>query len=260
MFPLALLLLPGLLAPMQGTAAVVEIHGGIGEAVDAQDTVELLQAADAEYDAVIIDIDSPGGTTVDSHELVRTISGMKSPAVALIRNSGTSGAYWVAAACDRIVADELSFVGSIGAFMTFVSVEELTERYGVRVVTTAHPGNKSFGSPFRDLSPAEQRHAQALTESAAGYFNESMTGLRPGAAAYFDGLPYLARDAPELVDTYGGFQLAKEEAEELAGRKLKIERIRQPQSFRGLLRDAIGLRADAPFNLFELLFQVPYDV
>lgn len=259
MLPL-LLLLPGLLFPGGGTAAVVELDGALGEGVDVQETVELLRTVDAQYDAVILEIDSPGGTTVDSHQLVRAVSAMESPTVALVRNSATSGAYWVAASADRIVADELSFVGSIGAFMTFVSVDELADRYGVRVVTTAYPDNKSFGSPFSGMSPADRRHAEALTQSAADYFNASLRELRPQAVAYFDGLPYLARDAPGLVDSYGGIEEAREEAESLAGRSLELERVEQPQNLRGLLRDMAGLRADAPLDLFKLLFQVAYDV
>ena len=254
-----LLLFPALIWPGTGTVAVIEIHGSIGEDASARDVVDILDSLEG-HDAVILDIDSPGGSTVDSHEIVRAVSRLGIPKVALVRGSATSGAYWVAAATDHIVADELSFVGSLGALMSFLSVEGLARKYGVSAEVITYPGNKSFGSVFRDLTPQEREYAERLTKSAAEYLNSSISELRPSAARYFTGYPFLARDAPELVDSYGGFREAVRVAEELSGKRLRPEFISPQKGIRELFREAIGLRADAPFNFFKLAFQLPYYV
>ncbi len=242
---LSLLLIPTLLS--QGTLAVIELHGTLGQDISLSDIRDRVEGLD--YDAILLDIDSPGGTSVDSHELVRWVRSQDVPVVALVRNSATSGAYWVAASADYVVADELSLVGGMGAMMNFLSFEGLASRYGISSEVLAYPGNKSAGSPFRSLSPGERAYFENMTLSAGEYFRSSLEELRPRALAYFDGYPHLAKDAPGLVDEYGGFDAAVAAAERLSGRKLKPTTIRK-RGFPGIL----GLLPDLRSVSYNLLY------
>jgi len=259
MLPL-LLLLPGFFSGLiSEPVAVVEIHGFIGSDVIADDVVQTLEAIETgEYAAVILDIDSPGGSAVDSHKIVKALEKMTKPKVAVIGNAAVSGAYWVAAACDHIVSDELSFVGSIGATTQFFSVEGLAERYGVIAETIAYPENKAFGNIFKNMTPDERDYAQGMAESAGRYFQESVLAFRPEVSPYVDGLPYVAYKAPEMVDKFGGFNEAVAAAETLTGTNLDPEILASDTGIFGMIKKFSGLRSKGPFNLLELVFQVPY--
>lgn len=259
MLPL-LLLLPGFFSGLiSEPVAVVEIQGFIGGDVFADEIVQTLEAIEiGEYAAVILDIDSPGGSAVDSHRIVTALKKMTKPKIALIGNAAVSGAYWVAAACDYIVADELSFVGSVGATTQFFSVEGLAEKYGVIAETIAYPENKAFGTIFKNMTPDERAYAQGMAESAGRYFQESVLALRPEVAPYVDGLPYIAYKAPEMTDEFGGFRDAVAAAETLTGTNLDPEIIASYTGFFDMIKKFSGLRSKGPFNLLELVFKVPY--
>lgn len=253
-----LLLLPGLFSELMAEpAAVVEIHGLIGSDVDADEIVATLEGLEG-YSALILDIDSPGGSAVDSHKIVKAVRELGIPKVALIGNSATSGAYWIAAACDQIVADELSFVGSIGATTRFINIEGLAEKLGASVDLISYPENKSFGNPFRDMTPEEAAYAERMVEAAGSYFQESIVELRPESVGYVDGLPYIAYDAPQLVDGFGGFSEALAAAEEMAGTKLEPEYFLPDTGLMDFLKNFMGLRAESPLDFFELVFKIPY--
>ena len=70
-------------------------------------------------------LNSPGGTPFASKEIAMSIENMDKPAIAWVREYAASGAYWIASACDEIVADELSTVGSIGAMSIRPDISEL---------------------------------------------------------------------------------------------------------------------------------------
>ncbi len=199
--------------------AIIDIHGTIGEQVKAADVIEALQEVEENpaYAGVILDINSGGGSAVESHEIVRYLLKMKKPCVARVGDIATSGAYWIASACDAVVADELSVVGAIGALSIYPKVNRALSRLGVDVVEVSYPENKSFGSPFLNLSSWEEEHAKRLVQSAGAYFKQEILELRPNIGNYTTGLPYLAKDAPELVDYFGGLEKAKEVIEKIAG-------------------------------------------
>jgi len=238
--------------PIFGKVALLKIEGEIGRDIKASDIVEALDSIDKDpfYVAVIIDINSGGGSAVQSHEIVRALERFEKPKIAKIEDIGTSGAYWIASACDYIVADELSIVGGIGASSIFFSPQELMKKLGVEVYEISYPQNKSFGSPF--FNKTFLPHAKKLVESAGEYFIREVAKRKPGAEKYLTGLPYLAKDAPELVDEYGGIKEALEKARELSGAKrAEIEEIEIKRSFRSIIKELLSSR-----TIFRLLFKI----
>ena len=85
--------------------AVIPIKGEIGA---SDDLIKQIKKADkdAVVKGIILEIDSPGGAVLPSKEIADAVKAAKKPTVAWIRGAGASGAYWIASAADKIVADE----------------------------------------------------------------------------------------------------------------------------------------------------------
>lgn len=89
--------------------------------------------ADENIDAVILIIDSPGGTVDGTIDLVNTIKLFSKPIVALIDGYATSAAYWIASATDKIYAmNDFATVGSIGVMLSFADVQPYYEKLGYK--------------------------------------------------------------------------------------------------------------------------------
>jgi len=95
---------------------------------DLQEIEESPEYADVK--AVLIEIDSYGGSPVASEELANIIKDYKLPVIAMVREGATSGAYWIASATDRIFASKLSDIGSIGVTMSYLDDSKLNEKEG----------------------------------------------------------------------------------------------------------------------------------
>jgi len=224
--------------PFFGKIAVVKLHGEIGGDVKAEDIVDVLEEIDRNpfYVAVVLDIDSGGGSAVEAHEIVKALDSLGKPKIARIGDMGASGAYWIATACDYIVADELSIVGSVGASSIFYSPQKLAEKLGVEVYEVVYPQNKSFGSLL--FNATFLPYAREMVKSAGEYFVRDVLSRRPQTKPYLTGLPYLAKDAPELVDAYGGMKEAIEKAKELSNaRHAEVEYIEPRRGLKSVLEE-----------------------
>ena len=112
---------------------IVEIYGDIGLTEDpdyistsALNVIQQIEALDANSSikGILLDIDSGGGKTEDSESIMLAVQRTSKPVVAIIRGSGASGAYMIASTADRIYAERMSDIGSIG--VTPVSYTHLT--------------------------------------------------------------------------------------------------------------------------------------
>lgn len=218
---------------------VVEVEGMINSHEQAgvwgsrpsmvADLKEVLTVAadDADIKAVVIRVNSPGGTVTASdilhHEVLAFKEKRQIPVVASIMDLGTSGGYYVAAAADKIVAHPSSVTGSIGVIMLTINASGLLEKIGVEATAIASGPKKDMGSPFRPMTPEERRvfqgvidgfYDQFLTVVDAGRPQLSKEQVRPLA----DGRIYSGEQAKELglVDEVGylddAIELAKKEA------------------------------------------------
>lgn len=107
--------------------------------------------------ALIVEINSPGGAVVASKEIADAVKAMPMPTVAWIRDCGASGAYWVASACRRIVADQCSTIGSIGVLSPHLEFSELMKKHGVRYEGFKAGDLKDMGVPFRKTTENEKK-------------------------------------------------------------------------------------------------------
>ncbi|TAL09135.1 MAG: signal peptide peptidase SppA [Nitrospirae bacterium] len=161
--------------------------GGFGPSEDivARVKEELTMAAeDAQIKALLLRINSPGGTVTASdvlhHELSAFKARRKMPVVAVIMDVGASGGYYVASAADRIVAHPTSVTGSVGVIMLRVNAEGLLQKIGVEAGAIKSGSKKDIGSPFRPMSEEEREIFQAMINGFQTRFLEVVTKSRSG--------------------------------------------------------------------------------
>lgn len=152
---------------------VVDVSGVIADGADASADVIVtgLRAAFEAKDskAVVLRINSPGGSPVQSAYVYREIQRLRAlhphkPVYAVITDMGASGAYYIAAAADQIYADQASIVGSIGVIMAGFGFTEAIDKLGIerRVMTAGK--NKALLDPFAPQDGAQQKHVQTMLD------------------------------------------------------------------------------------------------
>ena len=210
-----------------GQVSVVRMYGPIGGGARAADWIELIRRLRVSWrvPAVVLDIDSPGGSATASDDMYLAIRRLaeRKPVVAAIRGVGASGGYLVAMGAHRVVANPNAVVGSIGVISVGPRVRVLLERLGVRVSETKAGRLKGVGAPWRDETPEEQGKEQALVDALYDAFVERVaTGrrLEPDRVRELaTGEVWLGRQALELglVDEIGDLERAIEIAAAMAG-------------------------------------------
>jgi protease-4 len=124
--------------------------------------------------ALIVRINSPGGTITASDTLYREVYEFKRrkhvPVIAAIMDVGASGGYYVALAADTIVAHPTAVTGSIGVVMLTVNAQGLMEKIGVAPLAIKSGAMKDAGSPFRALNPDERAVFQGVIDDMYGRF------------------------------------------------------------------------------------------
>lgn len=163
--------------------------------------------------AVIVAIDSPGGTTVGGEELYDGLRRLaeKKPVVATMGTLATSAGYMTAIATDRIFAERTSITGSIGVLFQYGNVGALMQNIGVEVKTIKSAPLKAEPSPFTyPEQPGAAAMIQRLVDDTYAWFVDIVAerrGLpRPDALRLADGSIYSGRQALDLklVDEIGG--------------------------------------------------------
>jgi protease-4 len=168
---------------------------------------ELRKAADDDrVKALIVRINSPGGTITASDILYREIYEFKRrkkiPVIATIMDVGASGGYYVALAADTIVATPTAVTGSIGVVMLTVNAQGLMEKIGVAPLAIKSGAMKDAGSPFRALTPQERAVFQGVIDDMFGRFVKLIVQSRKipeeRVRRFADGRIYTAEQALEL--------------------------------------------------------------
>ena len=142
--------------------------------------VETLRRAqeDNSIKAIVLSIDSPGGSAVASQEIVEAVKGIDKPTIAVIRSVGASGAYWVASATEKIYSNPLSIVGSIGVTSSYLEFSGLLERYNITYERLVSGDHKDMGSPFRSLTDEEREMLLNQINLVHDYFVEDVASNR----------------------------------------------------------------------------------
>ncbi len=194
---------------------------------DFQETLVAVRD-DRRVKAVILRINSPGGTVTASDVMYREVLRFRQesgkPVVALLMDVAASGGYYVACGADRIVAYPTSITGSIGVIVQTISVKPALSRIGVQTDAIVSGPNKDAGSPLSVMTPDQRQTLEALVVEFYDQFKTVVHAARPQIAesdwsAVTDGRVLSGADAAKLglVDAAGDLYDALDAANELAG-------------------------------------------
>ena len=192
-----------------GSIARINIEGLIRsdqERVEALERLEKSQAA-----AVIVHINSPGGTTAGSEQLYDALTRLKAkkPLVVVVEGLAASGGYITAIAADHIIAQQSSLVGSIGVLFQFPNFSELLKTVGVKVEEVKSSPLKAAPNGFEPTSPEARAALDSLVKDSYAWFRGLVKERRAMDDAQLekvaDGRVFTGRQAVELklIDQLG---------------------------------------------------------
>jgi len=204
--------------PIKGIITV-EGYSSFGrQETSSEDTVKLIEKAskNPSIKGILFNINSPGGSAVASKEIADAIKKANRTTVAVIREVGASGAYWIASATDQIIANEMSITGSIGVISSYLEFSGLLEKYNITYQRLISGEFKDIGSPYKELTTAERKILQEKIDKIHSYFinavaenrNTSFEEMKSISTGEF----YLGSEALELnlIDQLGDIETAKE--------------------------------------------------
>ena len=226
-----------LLAPTdfkQGNVALIEVRGVITEdgdysfgqeAAASSDIVQFIRDADEDplIKAIVVDINSPGGSAVASDEIAHALKSTEKPTVALIHEMGTSGAYWIASAADTIIANRMSITGSIGVIASYLEFSQLMDDYGVSYQRFVGGNYKDIGTPFKSPTDAERKLFQSKIDRIHEFFIDEIAKNRKLSESQVRQLAtgefFLGSEAKDrgLVDILGNQQTLEEHLKQTLG-------------------------------------------
>ncbi len=193
-------------------------------------------------------MNSPGGGVAASEEIYREVKRIrgekKKKIVVSIESVGASGAYYVAAASDKIFADQGSIVGSIGVIAQWVNYGDLLKWAKLKDVVIKTGEFKDTGNPARDLTPSEQAYMQSLIDNMFGQFIQAVAdgrGLKyDDVKSFANGKVWTGEQAKsmKLIDTVGDFETAVSDTAKSVGIKGEPTLVR-PEKDRKTLMDLL---------------------
>jgi protease IV len=191
--------------------ARVRIDGFISD--DRRQQAMLKKIAESEeIKALILTINSPGGTTTGSEalfEALRTVAAKK-PVIAVLGTLAASGGYVAAIAADHIVARGNTITGSIGVIFQWAQVKGLLDQIGIQFNEVKSAPLKAEPSPFNETTPEVRAVMEAMIADSYDWFVDLVAerrGLSPARARQLgDGRVYTGRQAldVDLIDAIGG--------------------------------------------------------
>lgn len=177
---------------------------------------------------VILRLDTPGGEVTASdilyHEILNYKKKRGTPVLALMMGMAASGGYYIASACDYIIAHPSTLTGSIGVISIFPNLEELFDKVGVQVQVIKSGELKDSGSAFREMTDKERDVFQEIVNEFYQKFLNAVYEARKDSLTMenlmtvADGRIYTASQAHEskLIDEIGYFDSALKKILELA--------------------------------------------
>ena len=225
---------------------VIPINGVIK---DADGIIEQLTRfrRDKGIKAIILRIDSPGGGVGPSQEIHsetrRTTQAKK--VIASLGSLTASGAYYIAAGADKIVANPGTLTGSIGVLMEFITIEELLKKIGIEMQVIKSGEFKDIGALNRKMTDREREMLIRLLEDIRNQFVTAVADgrnmPREKVLEIADGRIFSGREAKEigLVDNLGNFQDAVDLAKKMANIKGEVKLVYPERKRRSLLWDLL---------------------
>jgi protease-4 len=225
---------------------VIEVSGLI---LDAKPVVDkMIQfRKDRDVKAIVMRIDSPGGEVGPSQEIYKEIrkTARSKKVVASLGGVAASGGYYIASACDRIIANPGTITGSIGVLVEFSNIKGLLDKIGVEANVIKSGAYKDVGSPLRPMSDEERALVQGVIDSVHEQFIRAVAEGRrlpvEQVRQIADGRIMSGEQARTLglVDGLGSLEDAIEAAGRLGGIKGEVQ---------------AAYVKKRPFSLYKLIF------
>ena len=244
------------IVPLQGEIAYGQSNILGGTVVTPGVVKEGLRKAeeDPSVSAIVLEMNSPGGSPVASEEIMEDVKNSEKPVVVWISDVGASGAYLVASAADKIVASPSSTVGSIGVILSLTDLSGLYQKIGVNQSSIKAGEYKDMGADYRPLTNKERQMLQDMVNQDYDYFISLVANNRKLDKNYVRGIAegkiYTGTQAKDLrlVDETGSRDHALELAARLGGIKgpYNVIAINPPQSFEEVLN---SLSANVAYSL-----------
>ena len=205
---------------------VVEIEGTLLDSRFLLEQLKQYEDTDS-VRGILLNINSPGGDVAVSQELYAEVRRLRAEkgkvVVAYLSSVGASGAYYIACAADRIIANPGTVVGSIGVIAEWLNYSELLEWAKLSNIVFKSGEFKDTGNPTRELTDREQEYFQGLIEDMYVQFVEAVATGRnldiEEVRQFADGRVFTGREARELkmIDEIGNLQDAIDLTAGLAG-------------------------------------------
>lgn len=194
-------------------ASADSLFGG-SSASGSETIVSQLEKArkDSNVKAVVLRINSPGGSPSGSEEVYNEIRFVQKtkPVYTSMGDVAASGGYYIASACDKIYADSSSITGSIGVIMETTNVEGLFKKLGLQANVIKSGKHKDLGSPYRAMTPEERKLLQNMINDTYDQFvtavSEGRRMPKTRVKELATGLVFTGRQAKnlKLIDEIGG--------------------------------------------------------
>jgi len=247
---------------------VVDIEGELLQSTAIVEQLKRYEDSNS-VKAILLNIDSPGGGVAVSQEIYAELRRLREKKdktiVAYLSSTGASGAYYVACAANKIVANPGTIVGSIGVIAEWVSYAELLQWAKLKDIVFKTGEFKDTGSPTRPLTDNEKKYFQGLIDDMYVQFVEAVSSGRKldlqEVRSMADGRVFTGRDAKErkLIDEIGNFQDAVDLTAKLSGisGKPRLLRLSRP---RVTLLDVLttDLSRLVPFNGHGMQSQIKF--
>jgi protease IV len=230
----------------------------------ATNIISLLKKAseDSSVKAIVLEINSPGGSPVPSDEITQELKKIEKPVIAYIREVGASGAYFIASGADRIYANRMSLTGSIGVIGSYLEFAKLLEDYNVTYRRLVAGDYKDMGSPFKELTSEEDKRLQTLLDSIHDDFIQEVADNRNLDYDYVKSLAtgevFTGKQAVKnkLVDELGGLDEVKTYLEKELNTTVEFSKYGRPSTFFDLFFQANNQNS---FNIGRGIASYMYD-
>jgi signal peptide peptidase SppA len=227
---------PSRLQQMAGEIAVIDLTGKLmkqaasmgGGTSTVQARREIRAAANNEkVSAILLRIDSPGGTAAGTQELAQEIAaaGKGKPVWAYVEDMAASAAYWAASQADKIIANATAIVGSIGTYGVVQDLSGAAAMQGVKVHVIRAGAHKGAGTPGTEITAEQLADMQRIVNGLNEHF---LSGVRSGRGTKIanleeiaDGRAWLAAEAKSmgLIDGIGSFDQTLTKLQSIANRR-----------------------------------------
>ena len=193
---------------------------------------------------VVLEIDSPGGTVIDSEIIAAKVEDIKKTKTvyALLKSTAASGGYYIASQADKIFAYRDTITGSIGVIMQIPNAKKLMDKVGVEMVEITSGNMKNMGSPFAPFSDDTKQVFQDLADES---YESFVARVASGRSMDIEIVKQLADGR-----IYSGKQAFKNGLIDVLGGKEALKKALESEGY----SDAVLYKFSIPLSPFEELF------